>query len=163
MLPTVSDLAFFVCNKCLSTRLVQVSSQSADTARKLIETHLTLAAAKIPGAVLEITRNPFSGSPFKTSKDTPGNTVVAAVLRNLFGREPVGMGMGGSIPVFTHLREVLSVETTMLAFGHSDENVHAPDEFGRIDSFRTGEKAYVRLFQGLADAHATSRQGKVEL
>lgn len=73
------------------------------------------------------------------------------------------MGMGGSIPVFEHLREVLSVETTMLAFGHSDENVHAPDEFGRIDSFRIGEKAYVKLLHGLGDVHANGGQEKVEL
>lgn len=96
-------------------------------------------------------------------KDTAGNRVAAAVLKEVYNREPVYIGMGGSIPVLSLFRKVLSLETTMFAFGHSDENVHAPDEFARIDSFRRGEKAYVRLFSGLAASHNADEGGKTEL
>lgn len=130
-----------------------VSSQKASRARDLIVKHLTKEAEKIPGASLEITPNPFEGDPFKMPKNTPGNQVAASVLAELYGREPVFIGMGGSIPVLSLFRKTLSIETTMFAFGHADENVHAPDEFARIESLRRGERAYVRLLQGLAKAH----------
>lgn len=96
-------------------------------------------------------------------KDTAGNRVAAVVLKELYNREPVYMGMGGSIPVLSLFRKLLSLETTMFAFGHADENVHAPDEYGRIDSFRRGEKAYVRLLKGLSVSHNADEREKTEL
>lgn len=144
-------------------RYPQVCNQNAATARDLIKKHLVREVAQIPGATLEIKANPFEGDPFKMPKDTPGNRVAASVLNELYNREPVYRGMGGSIPVLSLFRKVLSIETTMFAFGHADENVHAPDEYARIDILRLGEKAYVRLLKGLATAHVVDGGEKAEL
>ena len=37
----------------------------------------------------------------------------------------------------------------MFGFSHDDENLHAPNEFFRLDAFRKGQEAYVRLLQRL--------------
>lgn len=101
----------------------------------------------------------FASDAFEMDKRAGGNVVVAEVLKEIYEREAVTFMMGGSIPVFGYLRDVLGLETSMFAFGHADENVHAPDEFARLDSFRRGERAYVRLLARLG----AMESGKEEL
>lgn len=83
------------------------------------------------------------------------------MLTDLYGRKPVYTSMGGTIPVMCLLTELLQVEATMFAFAHGDENVHAPDEYGRIEIFRRGEIGYVRLFYELAKEHGILNEAEV--
>ena len=61
---------------------------------------------------------------------------------------PVRTRLGGSNPVMTTLLDVLGVHAAMFGVLHDDENLHAPNEF-RLDAFRLGQAAYVRLLQRL--------------
>ena len=40
----------------------------------------------------------------------------------------------------------------MFGFSHDGENLHAPDEFFRLDAFRLGQTAYVTLLERLGRA-----------
>jgi acetylornithine deacetylase/succinyl-diaminopimelate desuccinylase-like protein len=71
------------------------------------------------------------------------------VLEDVYGRAPYRVRVGGSIPVMTTLHEHLGIHATMFAFSHDDENLHAPDEFFRLETFRRGQEAYCRLFERL--------------
>jgi acetylornithine deacetylase/succinyl-diaminopimelate desuccinylase-like protein len=71
------------------------------------------------------------------------------VLAEVYGKEPYLVRTGGSIPVMTMLLRELGVHATVFAFGLPDENLHAPDEFFRLSSFRTGQTAYCRLLERL--------------
>lgn len=148
----------------ISCRLV--AKQGTQRAHELLRGHFEREAKRIGGIAVELSEFPFEAGAFKMDKGSGANAAAAKVLEEVYGRKPVYFRMGGSIPVLTHLRDVLGVETTMFAFGHSDENVHAPDEYARIDSFRRGEKAYVRLFAELGGRGGTGRAergGKEEL
>lgn len=105
---------------------------------------------QIPGARVTVTDLEFVAEPIKLRKDSPGILAARAVLRELYGRDPVYMRLGGSIPAFAMIKQLLSLDTTMLAFALRDENAHAPDEFARIDQLRRGERAYVKLLAQLA-------------
>jgi acetylornithine deacetylase/succinyl-diaminopimelate desuccinylase-like protein len=59
--------------------------------------------------------------------------------------------MGGTIPVCGTLLKALDAYAVNFAFGLKDENVHAPNEFFRLDSFERGQKAYCMLLNHLAD------------
>lgn len=111
---------------------------------------------------VEIRTTSFNSKACKASKDTGGSKVAARVLTDLYGRMPVYTSMGGTIPVMCMLTELLNVEATMFAFAHGDENVHAPNEYGRIEAFRRGEVGYVRLFHELAKEHGIVEEGQVE-
>lgn len=140
----------------------QVPSQTPEKAIDLIIAHLKREADKLEGVSIDIQILPFRANPYKTSKNTVANVAARNVLTDEYGREPVFFRMGGSIPVMPYLQEYLNLETTMFAFGHSDENVHAPNEFARLDSFLRGEKAYVRLFKEISVEHKNI-EGKSEL
>lgn len=84
-------------------------------------------------------------------KHTSCNQAASKILREVYGREPVFFNMGGSIPVMSHLQNILGLDTTMFAFGHDDENIHAPDEFARLDSYERGRWAYVRMLEELGE------------
>lgn len=144
---------------------MQVNSQVPGVVIKQVEDYIHKEAAKIPGVTINVTHLPFSANPFKMAKNTPGNIAATRVLTELYGKDPVLFRMGGSIPVMSYLREHLGLETTMFAFGHSDENVHAPDEFARIDSLERAEIAYVRLLEEVAVEHqkGAASDAKVEL
>jgi acetylornithine deacetylase/succinyl-diaminopimelate desuccinylase-like protein len=57
--------------------------------------------------------------------------------------------MGGTIPVCALLLKHLGAYTVNFAFGLNDENVHAPDEFLRLESFERGKRGYCLLFEEL--------------
>lgn len=130
-----------------------MANQNPKKASSLLRHYLEAEAEKIPGVVLEVRVSTFEAEPFKVSKDTAGNKIAAKVLSELYGKEPAYQSMGGSIPVMDQLRKLLKLETTMFAFGHNDENVHAPDEYGRLDSYLRGAIGYARLFQELGKKH----------
>ena len=49
------------------------------------------------------------------------------------------------------LLDTLGIHAVMFAFGHNDENQHAPDEFFRLPTFRLGQTAYVKLLERLGE------------
>lgn len=137
-----------------------MTGQDPIKTQDLVRSHLEAEAKTIPGVTIEVRTTSFRAKPFKASKDTAGNKVAARVLQGIYGREPVYRSMGGTIPVMCVLREFLHVETTMFAFAHGDENVHAPDEYGRIESYRQGEIGYVRLLYEIAKEHGIVEGGE---
>lgn len=140
----------------LSARLV--GKQDPAAAARQIISHLQETAASIPGVRVEVTKLSFEAQPYVMSKGGVGNRAAARVLTDVYdGVAPVYFRMGGSIPVTGILRDVLGVETVMFAFGHNDENVHAPDEFARLSSLDRGELAYTRLLSVLAEEHKLER------
>ncbi|HMO57523.1 MAG TPA: dipeptidase [Roseiflexaceae bacterium] len=102
-----------------------------------------------PGVTTTATPLRFTAKPYLMPADHWGNQQIAAVHRELYGREPYYIRTGGSIPICTILLEQLGVYTANFGFGLDDEGAHAPDEFYRLSSFRFGQQAYVKLLRRL--------------
>ncbi len=103
------------------------------------------------GVRVEARALPGNALPYSVPAEHPANQAAAAVLRELYGREPYLVRGGGSVPVcelfFTHL----GVHTIGFGFGLDDEQIHAPDEFFRLSSFERGQTAWVKLLQRVGD------------
>ncbi len=104
------------------------------------------------GVDVEVTPLSILGRPYSISADHWGNRAAAAVLEEMYGREPYLTRSGGSIPITGVFQEQLGVDTISFGFGIEDENFHAPDEFFRLASFRKGQDAYCRLLEKLGEA-----------
>lgn len=102
-----------------------------------------------PGVTVEVSRNPGRGDPFLVPSGHNATGVATQVLEEVYGRKPYRTRVGGSIPVMTTLLDTLGVHAVMFGFSHGDENLHAPDEFFRLDAFRLGQTAYGRLLERL--------------
>lgn len=141
----------------ISARLVY--NQDPAEAIEAVAQHLKNVAADMPGIRAQISVMNVKAKAFLASKQGIAIRAATRVLTDVYnGTPPVYRRMGGSIPVTAILDDVLGLETVIFAFGHSDENIHAPDEFARLSSFDRGETAYARLFHVIAEEHRTGDQ-----
>ena len=62
-----------------------------------------------------------------------------------FGKEPVFMMEGGSIPIVNDFKSILGLETLLIGFGQNDDNIHSPNERFRIVDFERGCKTAAAL------------------
>ena len=101
------------------------------------------------GVTAEFQAGQGGAGPFLVPSGHNATGIAAQVLEEVYGKAPYRTRLGGSIPVMTTLLGELGVHAVMFGFSHDDENLHAPNEFFRLDAFRKGQEAYVRLLQRL--------------
>jgi succinyl-diaminopimelate desuccinylase len=82
--------------------------------------------------------------------DSPFVKAARAALERGFGRPPVLIREGGSIPVVGTLRRLLGVDTLLLGWGQDDDNTHSPNEKFCLADFHRGIKASAYLWEELA-------------
>jgi succinyl-diaminopimelate desuccinylase len=78
---------------------------------------------------------------------------VAAAERAIekgFGRKPVFMREGGSIPVVSTFHDLLGIDTLLLGWGLNDDNTHSPNEKFCLADFHRGIKASAYLWEELS-------------
>jgi acetylornithine deacetylase/succinyl-diaminopimelate desuccinylase-like protein len=61
-----------------------------------------------------------------------------SAMKQGFGKEPVFIREGGSIPIVVSFQEILKAPTVLLGFGLPDENAHSPDEHLNLNNFQKG-------------------------
>lgn len=71
-----------------------------------------------------------------------------------FGKPPVMIREGGSIPVVGSFKEILGVDTLLLGWGQNDDNLHSPNESFRVADFHNGTMASARLWLELGNSSA---------
>jgi acetylornithine deacetylase/succinyl-diaminopimelate desuccinylase-like protein len=77
------------------------------------------------------------------------NFMVKAAVKALekgFGKKPVFMREGGSIPIVNTFKEELGLETLLLGFCQNDDNVHSPNEKFSLTDFHQGIVTAAHLF-----------------
>ena len=102
-----------------------------------------------PGVRASVHTPPGTAKPYLIPLDHWGNQAAAAVLAEMYGKAPYATRLGGSIPVCETFLSVLGAYTVNFAFGLMDEQIHAPDEFLRLSSFRRGQVGYGKLLHEL--------------
>ena len=78
---------------------------------------------------------------------TEGPWLEAAgrAIKSGFGKEPVFMKEGGSIPIVGDFKKILGVDTLLIGFGQNDDNIHSPNERFRVIDFERGCKTAAAL------------------
>lgn len=94
---------------------------------------------------------PGTARPYLIPADHWGNKAAADVLEELYGKTPYHARVGGSIPVCELFLTHLGSYTVGFAFGLFDEQIHSPNEFYRLTSFRRAPVAYCKLLHRLAE------------
>ncbi len=91
-----------------------------------------------------------TGKPSLTPLDHPAVQAAARALERGFGKQPVFIRGGGSIPVVATLQEVLKVPTVLVGLGTPDEHAHAPNERFPLENFYGGILSIAALWEELA-------------
>jgi acetylornithine deacetylase/succinyl-diaminopimelate desuccinylase-like protein len=82
--------------------------------------------------------------------DSPYLQAAAAAIERGFGRRPVMIREGGSIPIVNTFADVLGADVLLLGWGQNDDNPHSPNEKFSLDDFHRGIRASAALWQELA-------------
>lgn len=73
--------------------------------------------------------------------DTPYMKAAVEALQEVFGKEPVLMRSGGSIPIVSLFSKTLGAPCVLMGFGLPDDNLHAPNEKMKLDNVFKGIEA----------------------
>lgn len=103
-----------------------------------------------PGVTLLIEPGQEGAAAYGISLEHPAVRVASQTLADVFGTAPEIVGMGGTVPVVTTFREVLGADTVFFSFSVADENIHAPNEFYRLERFRLGLEAWAHLWRRMS-------------
>ena len=83
--------------------------------------------------------------------ESPYVRAGAAALEQVFGRPPVRIAMGGSIPAVEAIKRLLGMDSLLIGFGLDDDRVHSPNEKFELVCFERGMRAHAALLAELAN------------
>lgn len=131
----------------ISCRLVP--DQRPDAVFAAIREHVVAACP--PGAEVVVELEPGAVPAYAISADHPAVGAALATLRELSPEpEPLLVRIGGTLPAAALFEEALGIKTLLFSFSTADENLHAPNEFFRLDRLDEGIHAWAGLWRRLA-------------
>ena len=117
----------------ISMRLVP--SQKADKITKQFTRFIKKLTPKT--VKVEITKI-HSGEGSITPIDSPANIAAAKAMEKAFGKKPVFVREGGSIPIVTDFSKRLKSPVVLMGLGLDSENLHSPNEHFDLNHFQLG-------------------------
>lgn len=88
-----------------------------------------------------------SSAAFEVDDASPFLAAAARALADEWGRQPVMIGTGGSIPIVGDLKELLGQDSLMVGFGLDDDDVHSPNEKYDVECLRRGARSWARVLE----------------
>ena len=88
--------------------------------------------------------------PYLVSPTGPQAQAALRALKLAFGREPVLMREGGSIPIVNDFKQILHADSLLLGLALPDCNAHSPNETFHLSCFAKGQLMAAHLWQELS-------------
>lgn len=117
----------------ISARLVPDQS-SADITRKMTKYFEKIAPESVTVKVTEH----HGGEPYMTPIDSPAYKAAAKAIKTTFGKDPVPLRGGGSIPICALFEKELGIKIVFMGFGLDSDNLHSPNEKFDLANFYKG-------------------------
>ena len=124
-----------------------VPDQDPKDIMKKVQTHLDKHAPE--GVTIEVEVG-HDGKPFYADPHSENGKAGQEALRQAFGKEPVLIREGGSIPIIQDMKEIFGVEALMLGLALPDCQIHAPNENYYVENFEAGIRLNRALLKELA-------------
>jgi acetylornithine deacetylase/succinyl-diaminopimelate desuccinylase-like protein len=110
-----------------------------------------------PPAVRVTVRDLHGGDSWVAPTDHPALHAAGRALRRAFGRKPVFVREGGSIPIVADFDRRLKVPAVLMGLGLNDDNLHAPNEKMDLDNFYLGIEASAFFMEEMGGSVAERR------
>jgi acetylornithine deacetylase/succinyl-diaminopimelate desuccinylase-like protein len=91
-----------------------------------------------------------SAAPILLDRNAACMQAASSALEAAFGRKPLFVLEGGTVPITSMVREKLGVDIVMMGFSLPDDNFHSPNEKYHLPTFYRGVEAYIRFFDFLS-------------
>jgi acetylornithine deacetylase/succinyl-diaminopimelate desuccinylase-like protein len=92
-------------------------------------------------APASVTVNAFEhhgGEPYMTPIDSKAYKAAAKAMEITFGKTPIPVRGGGSIPICALFEKELGIKIVFMGFGLDSDNLHSPNEKFNLDNFYKG-------------------------
>jgi acetylornithine deacetylase/succinyl-diaminopimelate desuccinylase-like protein len=106
-------------------------------------------AAAPPGVKVEVHTH-SACAPYVAPLESPGMKAAAQALEAGFGKAPVFIREGGTLPILPLFKQVLGADSLMLGFCMPDCNAHGPNEFFGLSDLHNGSKAAAHFMANIA-------------
>lgn len=117
----------------ISARLVP--NQSSHKITEIILNHLRKIA---PPSVTVNAWEHHGGEPYMTPIDSKGYQAASKALQTTFGKTPIPVRGGGSIPICSILERELGIKIIFMGFGLDNDNLHSPNEKFNLENYYKG-------------------------
>ena len=117
----------------ISMRLVP--DQNPDEIAQLFQTHFERIAPK--SVKVKVSAH-HGGHPAVTPTDSVAYKAAALSFEQAWGKTPIPMREGGSIPIVALFESVLGLKTVLLGFGLDSDAIHSPNEHYGVFNYLKG-------------------------
>ncbi|HEV8080491.1 MAG TPA: dipeptidase [Chitinophagaceae bacterium] len=117
----------------ISARLVPNQSSEKIT-KKLLEYFRSIAPAGVTVNAFEH----HGGEPYMTPINSKAYQAAAKAMETTFGKKPIPVRGGGSIPICALFEKELGIKVVFLGFGLDSDNLHSPNEKFDLANFYKG-------------------------
>ena len=130
----------------LSCRLVP--HQDHEKIAKLVQKYFEKNA---PGYVTVKVTPLHGGEAYVCPIELPAYKAAEAAYMNTYGKQPIPMRSGGSIPIISTFEKVLGIKSILMGFGLGEDAIHSPNENYRLDHFYKGIETIIAFYQHYAE------------
>lgn len=116
----------------ISMRLVP--NQDSDEITELFKSHFEKIAP--PSVKVKVTPH-HGGTPYVTPTNFTGYQAAKQAMEDAFGKTPIPVRGGGSIPIVALFEEILGLKSVLMGFGLDSDAIHSPNEhYGVFNYFK---------------------------
>ncbi|MEA1898170.1 MAG: dipeptidase [Bacteroidota bacterium] len=130
----------------ISMRLVP--NQKSKKIDKLFEDHFKSIA---PEGVTVKVKSLHGGEGYVSPIDTTAYLAASKACETSFGKKPIPVRSGGSIPIVSDFEEVLGVKSILLGFGLDSDAIHSPNENYPLFNFFKGIETIPLFYRNYAE------------
>lgn len=134
----------------ISARLVPNQSSEKIT-KKLLDYFNSIAPASVTLKAFEH----HGGEPYMTPIDSIGYKAASKAIEATFGKIPVPVRGGGSIPICSILEKELGIKIIFMGFGLDSDNLHSPNEKYGLANFYKGIETIPYFHRYFAELNAS--------
>ncbi len=129
----------------ISTRLVP--NQDHHKISKQFEEHFKAIAPKS----VKVKVTPLHGGQgYVCPIDLPAYKAAEVAYEKIYGKRPVPVRSGGSIPIISTFEEVLGIKSVLMGFGLEADAIHSPNENYPLNQFYNGIKTIPYFYDAFA-------------
>ena len=102
-----------------------------------------------------VTVNAFEhhgGEAYMTPIDSKAYQAAAKAIKETFGKEPIPVRGGGSIPICSILEKELGIKIVFMGFGLDSDNLHSPNEKFNLENYNKGIETIPYFHKFFAEA-----------
>ncbi len=130
----------------ISMRLVP--NQKSEAIMQLFEAHFK----KIAPASVKVKVMPHHGGEAAvTPTDSIAYKAASKAMETTFGKTPIPLRTGGSIPIVTMFEKVLGIKSVLFGFGLDSDAIHSPNEKYGLFNYYKGIETLPYFYQNFAE------------